>query len=74
MEGAVPKRTPQKVQEQSGGERRVGSPAVSGWNHILHSLQQIDLLRREGFFRTALEPRENALERFKNAGPLPCLR
>jgi len=27
--------------------------AVTGWNHILHSLQQIDLLRREGLFRAA---------------------
>ena len=26
---------------------------VTSWNHIVHSLQQIDLLRREGLFRAA---------------------
>jgi hypothetical protein len=26
---------------------------VLGWNQILYSLQRIDLLRREGFFRAA---------------------
>jgi hypothetical protein len=33
--------------------RKLVAQAVLGWNQILHSLQRIDLLRREGFFRAA---------------------
>jgi hypothetical protein len=36
-----------------GTDRRLVAQAVLGWNQILHSLQKIDLLRREGFFRAA---------------------
>jgi hypothetical protein len=36
-----------------GRKRRLVAQAILGWNQILHSLQRIDLLRREGFFRAA---------------------
>jgi hypothetical protein len=43
-----------EVQEKSGDERR-GSVAqtVSNWNQIVRGLQEINLLRGEGFFRAA---------------------
>ena len=38
---------------RSGVVRKLVAQTVSSWNHIVHSLQQIDLLRREGLFRAA---------------------